>query len=132
VTQAPKKLPKLGELEIAALEHLWAVEADDVLGTHAAIGKARGISPNTVGSALERLYKKGLARREKVSHAYRYRASLDREMFRARKVLEAAGDLKALGESGLLASFVDLVAQSDVGALAELERLVRRKRTGSG
>jgi hypothetical protein len=53
-------------------------------------------------------------------------------MFRARKVLEAAGDLKALGESGLLASFVDLVAQSDAGALAELERLVRRKRTGSG
>lgn len=126
----PKKLPQLGELELAALEHLWESESDDVIGTHAAIGKKRGISPNTVGSALERLYKKGLAAREKVSHAYRYSAKLDRESFRARKVLEAAGDLRALGESGLLASFVDLIAASDQGALAELERLVRIKRKG--
>ena len=131
MTKAPKKLPRLGELEIAALEHLWRVTTDDVLGTHTAIGKQRGISPNTVGSALERLHKKGLALREKVSHAYRYRASFDREAFRARKVLEAAGDLRALGESGLLASFVNLVAESDENALAELERLVRRKREES-
>lgn len=121
-------LPRLGELELAVLEHLWDAGEADVLETHAAVGKRRGISPNTVGSALERLFKKKLARRQKVSHAYRYRATLDREAFRARRLLDAAGGLRALAQDGLLAAFVDLVADSDRDALAELERLVRAKR----
>ena len=67
-----ERLPPLGELEIVALEYLWRVGEADVLETHAAIGKRRGITPNTVGSALERLLKKRLVERRKVSHAYRY------------------------------------------------------------
>lgn len=126
------RLPRLGELELAVLDHLWAHQDADVHETHAAVGKWRGISPNTVGSALERLYKKGLLEREKVSHAYRYRAALDRETFRARKVVEAAGGLRSLGKSGLLAAFVDLVGDSDEAALVELERLIRLKREESG
>lgn len=121
-------LPRLGDLELAVLEHLWREPDADVQQTHAAVGKRRGISPNTVGSALERLFKKGLLNREKVSHAYRYQAALDRESFQARRVLEAAGGLRALGKSGLLAAFVDLVADSDEAALVELERLIRLKR----
>lgn len=128
VVEIPRKLPRLGELELAALEHLWSVPDADVHEVHAAVGKRRGISPNTVGSALERLHKKGLLRREKVSHAYRYQASLDREAFRARRVVEAVGGLRALGETGMLAAFVELVADSDERALVELERLVRLKR----
>jgi len=126
--RTPAKLPPLGELEVAVLDHLWTAVDADVHETHAAVGKSRGISPNTVGSALERLYKKGLLTREKVSHAYRYRAALDREAFRAKRVVEAAGGVRALGRSGLLAAFVDLVADSDGDALGELERLVRLKR----
>ena len=121
-------LPRLGDLELAVLEHLWAKQDADVSQVHAAIGTRRGISTNTVGSALERLYKKGLLAREKVSHAFRYRAAMDRETFRARKVVEAAGGLRALSKSGLLAAFVDLVADADTEALAELERLIRVKR----
>lgn len=132
MVKTPSKLPRLGELELAVLEHLWTEPDADVHQTHAAVGKRRGISPNTVGSALERLYRKGLLCREKVSHAYRYRASLDRETFRARRVVEAAGGLQALGKDGLLAAFVDLVAASDEAALDELERLIRIKREESG
>lgn len=124
-------LPQLGELELAVLDHLWATDDAGVNETHAAVGKRRGISPNTVGSALERLHKKGLLERQKVSHAYRYRAALDRETFRARKVVEAAGGLRSLAKSGLLAAFVDLVADCDERALGELERLIRMKREES-
>ena len=131
MAKTQSKLPRLGELELAVLEHLWTTQDADVHETHAAVGKRRGISPNTVGSALERLYKKGLLDREKVSHAYRYRATFDRETFQARKVVEAAGGLRALGKSGLLAAFVDLVADSDEEALVELERLIRIKREES-
>ncbi|HEX9619591.1 MAG TPA: BlaI/MecI/CopY family transcriptional regulator [Polyangiaceae bacterium] len=129
--KAFSQLPRLGELELSVLEHLWRVLDADVQEVHAAVGKKRGISPNTVGSALERLHKKNLLAREKVSHAYRYRAALDREAFRARRLLEAAGGLRALGKGGLLAAFVDLVADADGSALRELERLIRRKREES-
>ncbi len=124
-------LPKLGELELAALEHLWAVHEADVAETHAQIGLARGITVNTVGSALERLYRKGLVAREKVSHAYRYRPALEREDFRARRLIEAAGGLAALSDQGLLAAFVDVVADSDAAALDQLAALVRQKRANT-
>ena len=121
-------LPALGELELAVLEHLWDAGESDVVGAHRAVGKRRGISANTVGSALERLHRKGLLSRTKVSHAFRYRPAIDREAFRARIVVEAAGGMKELASDGLLAAFVDIVAESDAEALDQLEELVQRKR----
>lgn len=113
---------------MAVLDFLWEAGEGNVQQAHTVVGKPREISPNTVGSALERLYKKGLLSREKISHSYRYVPKLDREAFQARKVVEAAGGLRALRDSGVLAAFVDLVADSDAEALSELERLVRAKR----
>lgn len=128
MSRAPIKIPQLGELEIATLEHLWSDPGADVQQTHGAVGRRRGISANTVGSAVERLYRKGLLRREKVSHSYRYYPTIDRESFRAQCAVEAAGGLQALRRSGVLAAFVDLVGDADSAALAELERLVKAKR----
>jgi predicted transcriptional regulator len=124
-------LPRLGELERSVLEYLWRAGAADVTQVHAAIGKRR-IMPNTVGSALERLYRKGLVSRHKVSHAYRYRAALGADEFAARRVVEAAGGLKALSGAGLLAAFVDLVADVDEAALDRLEALIAEKRDRRG
>jgi len=121
-------LPLLGELELAMLEHLWISGETDVLHAHALVGAKRGISVNTVGSTLERLFKKGLVEREKVSHAYRYRSAIDRDAFQARRLVQAAGGIETLAREGVLAAFVDLVADADTEALSELERLVRRRR----
>lgn len=121
-------LPRLGELELAVLEHLWQVDDSDVTEAHAAVGQQRGITPNTVGSAIERLHRKELVQRWKVSHAYRYRAALDRDTFRARKLVEAAGGVRALGNAGLLAAFVDLVADTDARALDRLQQLIDAKK----
>jgi len=120
----------LGELEERVLEFLWKTKEADVQETHAAIGRRRGITANTVGSALDRLHKKGFVSRKKVSHAYRYTASVDRDGLRAARVLEAAGGVRALSNEGVLAAFVDLVAETDEGALSQLEALIaeRRKR----
>jgi predicted transcriptional regulator len=123
-----ERLPAIGELELSVLEHLWSRGEADVTDTHAAVGRRRGITPNTVGSALERLYKKGLARRQKVSHAFRYTAALGRDEFAARRVLDAAGGVEALSKAGLLSAFVDLVAEVDEASLERLERLVAEKR----
>jgi predicted transcriptional regulator len=121
-------LPRLGELEMAVLEHLWRTREADVAETYAAVGKRRGISPNTVGSALERLFKKKLLDRRKVSHAFRYTPTLSRDEFAARRVVDAAGGLQSLSSAGLLAAFVDLVAEIDDAALERLETLIAEKR----
>jgi len=83
-----KPLPELGKLERAVLERLWRAGEADVIETHRAVGTRRGITVNTVGSALERLHRKGLVTRWKVSHAYRYQPALDRESFVVRQMVD--------------------------------------------
>ena len=121
-------IPRLGRLELQVLEHLWQVDETDVQQAHVAVGAPRGITLNTVGSALERLHRKKLVSRAKVSHAYRYRPSLDRDTFMAKSMVAAVGGLRSLSEQGLLAAFVDVLADSREDTLDELERLVRLKR----
>jgi predicted transcriptional regulator len=127
VSKTSPALPRLGELERSALEYLWRAGEADVTQVHAAIGRRR-IMPNTVGSALERLFRKGLVTRQKVSHAYRYSPALGADEFAARRLVEAAGGLKALAGAGLLAAFVDLVAGVDDAALDRLEQLIAQRR----
>jgi predicted transcriptional regulator len=127
-----RSLPRLGELELAVLEHLWAVREADVAETYVATGKQRGITLNTVGSALERLFRKGLVARRKVSHAYRYRPRLSREELAARRVLEAAGGIAALSGTAWLSAFVSLVADTDEAALDRLEALIAQQRGARG
>jgi predicted transcriptional regulator len=128
VKHANTALPQLGDVELAALEFLWQVTEADVGATHKAIGKRRGISPNTVGSALERLHKKRLVNRHKISHAFVYSPALGRDEYAARRVVEAAGGQKAIVEAGLLSAFVDLVADVDEAALDRLEDFIAQKR----
>jgi predicted transcriptional regulator len=133
VLASPRKtLARIGELELAVLEHLWSAGEADVLMTHAAIGTARGITTNTVGSALERLHRKGLVVREKISHAYRYQSALTREEFAAKRMLDAAAGQRTLTDAGLLAAFVDLVAEEDEASLDRLEALIAEKRSKRG
>ena len=120
---------RLGELEVAVLEDLWAVGADHAKAVHKRLGSQRGISLNTIQSTLERLYKKGLLHRTKEGHAYTYEPALEREQLLARLIEGAtapvAGDE---GSDTLLTAFVDFAAEKDEAALDRLEALIARKR----
>jgi|SRR5262245_3843364 len=87
-----KPLLEPGKLERAVLEHLWRAGEADVVETHRAVGARRGITINTVGSALERLHRKGLVTRWKISHEYRYQPTIDRESFVVRQMVDGAGE----------------------------------------
>ena len=123
-------IPALGELENAVLEFLWEHGTSEAKDVHRALGAQREITLSTIQSTLERLHRKKLLMREKVSHAYRYATVLTRSEFRARAMAEAAGDLREADANGVLAAFVDLVARSDKNALAELARIVERAQEG--
>jgi predicted transcriptional regulator len=131
VTRRLESIARLGALERAVMAHLWKVGEADVAEIHAALGAKRRISLNTIGSTLERLSRKELASRWKVSHAYRYKASLTEAEFLARQVVQSVGGLRAFKNQGLLASFVDLATEADDANLDALEQLIAERR-GAG
>ena len=118
----------LGRLEIAVLDQLWSSGAADVRAVHAAVGVARGISPNTVHSALERLVRKGLAERRKQGRAYRYRALVSRQQWMARGLERLASEIPGTRAETLIAAFVDMTERAGETQLADLERQVRERR----
>lgn len=120
-------IPALGELEFAVLDHLWAHGAQDAKSVHAALGRPRRITLNTIQSTLKRLFDKGLLERDKISHAHVYQPCIDRAAFQ-RRVVEAVLDRVSGGApSDLVAAFYDLTERASVDQLEELERLVARR-----
>ncbi len=129
---APQRSLLLGDLERAVMAHLWSAGPLDVKACHLAIGTRRRITLNTVQSTMERLFRKGLLRRDKVSHAYVYEAVLSREEFGtqlARDVVAAA--VGSAAPISLLAAFVDLAERTGDEGLARLERLIADRRAAS-
>jgi predicted transcriptional regulator len=125
---SPCPPPSLGELEIAVLEDVWAHAAVDAKSVHARVGAPRAITVNTVQSTLERLYRKGLLAREKVSHAYAYRACLSRQALLGRLLDSTVRRFATDAPDAMLAAFVDLASREGDEQLARLERLIAARR----
>jgi predicted transcriptional regulator len=118
----------LGDLELAVLDRLWEAGEADAKAVHAKLGRRRGITLNTVQSAMKRLHEKGLLRRSKVSHAFVYAPALTRDAFHR----EAVGDVVAAllhGEAdAMVAAFVGVAERAGHDTLAQLEALVADRR----
>lgn len=126
-----KPFSMLGGLERAVMDRLWGHGPSDVKALHQAVGQPRRITHNTVQSTVERLFRKGLLTREKVSHAYVYAPALSREEFGAQVMHGVVRDLLGGTLETVLAAFVDLTARTGDEELARLERLVSARRGGS-
>lgn len=124
-------MPPLGDLEVAVLEVVWASPGCSAKEAHTQIGTARGISPNTVQSTLERLYRKQLLTRRKQGHAFRYSASVGREQLIASCIRETLGRFGG-DAAASLAAFVDAADDIDETTLARLEEELRQRRRQRG
>ena len=120
--------PYLGELELAVLEELWSHGPLDTKAVHRAIGTRRGIGLNTVQSTLERLFRKQLLEREKVSHAYVYAPAVQREELMERLIEEVVETFSNGRTEPMLIAFVDLAAKVDDENLSRLEQLIAERR----
>jgi predicted transcriptional regulator len=110
------------------MEHLWSRGDGDAKSVHAALGRRRGITLNTIQSTLKRLFEKGLLARDKISHAHVYRPSMPREEFQ-RSALSNLVDGLMQGEAdGMVSAFVDLTERAGPEQLARLEALVVARR----
>ena len=118
---------RIGELELCVLERLWEAGQSDAKAMHRSVCESRSISHNTVQSTLERLYRKGLLSREKVSHAYVYTPLVSREGLASRMVREVV-DTLSQDRDGLVSAFVDIAVRADEKMLEELKHMISRYR----
>lgn len=125
------EVPKLGDLEIAVLEHVWSKAGVTAKDVHEVIGVSRGISLNTVQSALERLYRKNLLDREKRSHSFSYSAAVRREQLIGRLINDVLGRFGA-DPSIALAAIVEAADEIDPDELRRLEDLLSRRQEDNG
>ncbi len=117
----------LGDLERAVMDHLWEVSDVDVKAVWKVVGRRRKVSHNTIQSTMDRLFKKGLLDRDKVSHAFVYRPSLSRAEFRARVIRDVAESVSD-AETEILAAFVDVAADAGTDTLEKLEAMIAERR----
>lgn len=120
--------PTLGDLEKAVLEDLWEHASGDAKEVHGRVGVARGISLNTVQSTLERLHRKALLAREKISHAYVYSPRVQREELMGAMIADLVGSLGQKRSGGMLSAFVDFAVRVDQSNLDRLEALIAARR----
>lgn len=128
---AKPAVARLGDLEAAVMQHLWTQGASDVKAVHRAVGERRAITLNTVQSTMERLHKKGLLLRDKVSHAFVYAPVVSRERYGADLVRDVVESVLGKGAGPMLSAFVDVTARTGDDALAKLESLVAERRRAS-
>ncbi len=101
----------------------------DTKGVHAVLGKARGISHNTIQSTLERLFKKKLLTRKKVSYAYVYQTAVARDELMGQMINDVVNTISKDNTDGMLAAFVDIAARTDDAHLNKLEQLINEYRS---
>ncbi len=106
---------RLGELERAVMEVLWARDEPlSVRAVHAALGD-RGLAYTTVMTVLTRLANKGVVRRSRQGRAWLYRPAAGREAYVAELMLEA---LELSGDRGsALVHFANSVTSDEAYAL---------------
>lgn len=114
---------------MAVLEHLWSNGELDAKGVYGTLGKMRGISHNTIQSTLERLFKKKLLSRQKISHAYVYQAIVGRDELMGRMIKDVVKTISKENTDGMLAAFVDIAARTDDAHLDRLEQLINEYRS---
>jgi len=125
----------LGKLEIRVMEVVWA---DGDLSVHDVAQRlARPLAYTTVMTTLDRLYKKGLLKRQKIDRAFRYAPALTRTEWEQKRAGEWFSAL--LAESApagnlLISCFVDMLGDQDATLLDALARQIdlKRKRLDGG
>ncbi len=118
---------QIGPLEAAVLRHLWPDERASVKAVHRALGARRGITLHTVQSAMDRLFRKELLKRKKVSHAFIYTPAVSRAELGTR-IIEQTLSRLAEEPSTLISALVDFADREGDELLAELEALVAERR----
>lgn len=127
---------RLGDLERAVMEHLWATTPEasadggaahgqSVREVHDAIGVERGLAYTTLMTVLDRMAKKNLVVRERDGRAWRYTPASTRDQLTSEAMHHTLGELAGGERRSALLQFLDQSTPDELdelrAALAELE-----------
>jgi predicted transcriptional regulator len=116
---------KLGELERAVMDALWARDSPrSVRAVHEALAD-RGLAYTTVMTVLSRLADKGFVLRERDGRAWRYAPAASRDQYVAELMFEALGETG--DRDGALTHFARAVSADEADVLRKA--LTRKRRT---
>src|SRR5690606_14295431 len=122
-----KDAPALGELEIQVLEYLWLAGDMSAKAMYEKICGQRSVSANTVQSAMERLFRKGLLSRHKSSHHYIYTASVTKADLLGNLINDLVTRFQADSVSSA-AAILNAAERIDLKTLDLLEAQIQRRR----
>jgi predicted transcriptional regulator len=119
----------LGDLEARVMDAIWSLGRPvPARVVHERVIEEHDVAPLTVITVLNKLVTKGLLARAKQDDLLHYRARFTRDEFMSHVSRRAVEGILSLGPDAVAASFVDVLAERDPERLAELERLIRRRR----
>lgn len=121
---------QLGSLEKLVLQYFWENDSADVKTVHADLSSSGARSLNTVQSTLDRLFKKKLLRREKMGHAFVYRAGMSRDIFLGKLLRTVTSDFVE-SEDDLMVAFTSLSSDLTEAQLQSLEQMIEAQRANS-
>jgi len=122
----------LGDLEKQVMDVLWLKKEAAGKEVFTEIRRSRTIALTTVLTVLERLVKKGIVKRLKSDGIYIYTPVFTREEF-ADKVSQAVmKGVLDIAASSAVASFVDILADTDPEELDRLLKLIEKKKKELG
>jgi predicted transcriptional regulator len=125
-----KALNKLGELERAVMDQVWALgEAGEpsvsVRDVHEALTASRGLAYTTVMTVMGRLADAGLLLKERSGRAYLYAAAGSREELTASTMLEHLSGMGSADRRSAMLHFLGDASPEEIAdlkaALAEVE-----------
>ena len=127
----------LGDLELSIMQHIWACPHDGCLAldVQQALEPVRPLALTTILTTLDRLYKKGILRRERIGKAYRYWATVTEEQLQQRIVEGVLSHLTAQFPKAVAAYFArqetsEAARKEAAETLAALTERVEALKTG--
>lgn len=113
-------MARLGELEREVMERLWQTSAPlTVREVAERLATDKALAYTTVMTVLDRLAKKGVARRIRDGRAYRYEPTASRDQLVADLMREALDGAGEGGRTAALVRFVDQATPEEAAALRE-------------
>jgi predicted transcriptional regulator len=137
VNKTRAKLTRLGELERAVMDHLWAShEPQTVRQVHEGLSAQRDLAYTTIMTVLQRLAKKNLVVQHRDDRAHRYAPTHGRDELVAGLMVDALDQVSdSDSREAALVHFVERVGADEADALrralAELEAKHRTASPGS-
>ncbi|RYV00554.1 TrmB family transcriptional regulator [Shewanella sp. OPT22] len=118
---------QLGDLEKQVLHYLWQYKPADAKQVFAYFESKRGGTLNTIQSTLDRLFKKGLLTRHKVSYAWQYEPKIEKHQLIAQLIKSVTSDFVD-EENSLVAAFSSISQELNEDQLLKLESLIEQQK----